>query len=151
MSESLVPVILPLMFLIGAGVFAFGSALAFGRKRRWLEEGVAVEGEVVGFVERPRSTTETTRDEDGEPEAPRHSPIVAYHSADGRMHRLTSSAVQGHGTWTIGQKLPVRYRRSVPGDADLETMATSNVPAVAMAVLAGLCLVVAAVVFLAGR
>jgi hypothetical protein len=139
------------LFLIGAGVLAFGSALAFNRRRHWQEEGVTVEGEVVGFVERPRSTTEARREENDEPEVPMHSPIVAYHSADGRMHRLTSSAVQRHGTWTIGQKLPVRYRRSVPGDADLETMAMSNVPGIAMAILAALCLLVASAVFFAGR
>lgn len=151
MSDALVPILLPLMFLIGAGAFAFGSAFSFGRKRRWLEEGVVVEGEVIGYVERPRSTTGQRREDDNEPEIPMHSPIVAYHSADGVLRRLTASAVQRHGSWTIGQILPVRYARTQPETADLDSIATSNVPGIAMAILSALCLLVGGLVFFAGR
>ena len=110
------------------------SVAAFRKTRRWRTEGATVEGEVVDFVKRELSSRDDIDERDDRVQ--KYSPVLTYTAADGKTYRITASACEPDGAYTIGQRLPVRYLTTSPREGDLEKMAVSNVPGIAFAILA---------------
>ena len=144
----MVSLVLPAMFGLGALAMGALAVAAFRKTRRWRTEGVTVEGEVVGFVERELRMRENLNERDDRVQ--KFSPVLSF-AADGKTHRVTASAAEPQGAYELGQRLPVRYLASAPDQADLEKIAVSNVPGIAFTILAIIAGTVAAVVFNAAR
>jgi hypothetical protein len=148
-NDVVVSLVLPAMFGLGSLLMAALAVAAFRKTHRWRTEGVTVEGEVVGFMQRELPTRDNIEDRDDRVQ--KFSPILSFVAAAGSTHRVTASAAEPHGAYSLGQRLPVRYLASSPDDADLEKMAVSNVPGIALTILALLAAAVAIVVFNASR
>ncbi len=149
MADTVLTIILPGMFGLGAAGLAALSAVSFGKTRRWRSEGVTVEGEVVDLVKRDLPPRENLEERDERVQ--KYSPVLSYRSSDGTSRRATSSAAEPEGAYKVGQKVTVRYLSTEPETADLEKMAVSNVPGIAFAILAFLFGAVALVVFFAAQ
>jgi hypothetical protein len=149
MSDPVIQYGLPGMFSLAAVGLAVLARSAFGKTRNWREQGVTVEGEVIGFVERelPGRESLEARDE----REPKFSPVLSFTAVDGIAHRVTASAAEPRGAYTVGQKLLVRYLPDAPDKADLESMAVSNMPGLALSILAVSAGSVALLVFLGMR
>jgi hypothetical protein len=148
-DDVVVSWILPAMFGLGALAMAALAAAAFRKTRRWRTEGATVEGEVVGFVKRELPPRENLDERDDRVQ--KFSPVLSFVAADGNTYRVTASAAEPDGAYTLGQRLPVRYLAASPNEADLERIAVSNVPGVAFAILSVLVGAAAVVVFNATR
>ena len=149
MGDAVVSVVLPAMFGIGALLTAALAVAAFRKTRRWRTEGITVEGEVVDFVERELPPRENLDERDDRVQ--KYSPVLSFASADGKTYRVTASAAEPPGAYSLGERLPVRYLASSPDQADLEKMAVSNVPGIAFTILSLIAGTVAVVVFNAAR
>ena len=149
MGDAVVSLLLPAMFGVGALLMAALAVAAFRKTRRWRTEGVTVEGEVVDFVERELPPRENLDELDKRIQ--KYSPVLSFVAADGKTYRVTTSAAEPPGAYTIGERLPVRYLPSSPEQADLEKMAVSNVPGIAFTILSLIAGTVAVVVFNAAR
>lgn len=98
----------------GAGLWcARMSVVAWRRRQDWKRGGVVVTGEVIGFEERSDTNASDRR--------PLFAPIVTFRSAEGYAGRFTSSQAVRPNPYTVGQKVAVRYMRSSPADADLDS------------------------------
>ena len=149
MDKVVVSLVLPAMFGLAALVMAALAVAAFRKTQRWREEGITVDGEVVGFLERELPPRENFEERDDR--VPKFSPVLSFVAGDGHSYQVTASAAEPQGAYTLGQRLPVRYLASSPSQADLEKMAVSNVPGIALTVLALLAGTVAVVVFNGAR
>jgi hypothetical protein len=129
-------------------VFAlvFGSLAAFlmwatrkaaARRRLWLNDGVLVDGEIVGFKERPRASTRAGRI----PVAP----VVSYRTAgpDSELKRFTSAEASFPNPFALGQRVPVRYMAGDARAAELDSAVRGWTFILAIGTLAAACLVVA--------
>lgn len=125
--------------LIGRILFglAFGGAglwlarvcvIAIRARQSWKEEGVVVDGEIVGFEER--------KDTDIAERRPLFAPIVTFQTREGAPMRFTSSVAQRPNPYTVGQKIAVRYKRLTPAVADLDSAAKSLMVVVVTGVMA---------------
>ena len=88
------------------------SVFAFGRRKRWKEEGIVAEGRIVGFEERS--------DTDASDRRKLFAPIVEFRTVEGAPIRFTSSTANRPNPYTEGQTIAVRYMRLSPQDADLD-------------------------------
>jgi hypothetical protein len=102
--------------------------LAIRARRAWQEEGVVVDGEIVGFEE--RADTDVTE------RRKLFAPIVAFRTAEGAPMRFTSSVASRPNPYTIGQTIAVRYKRLTPAVADLDSAATSLMVVIVTGVMA---------------
>ena len=148
-NDAAVVLVLSTMFGLGSILMAALAVAAFRKTRRWRAEGVTVEGEVVGIVERELSRRDHFDERDDRVQ--KYSPLLSYIAADGNRYQVTASACEPHGAYTLGQRLPVRYLASMPNEGDLETMAVSNVPGIALSILAFLAGAAAVLVFTAAQ
>jgi hypothetical protein len=104
------------------------SVIAFLARRRWREEGVVVDGEIVGFEERADTDIRDRR--------PLFAPIVSFKTAEGVPIRFVSARAERPNPYTVGQKVPVRYKRLTPAEADLDAVTSGLFVVVATAVMA---------------
>lgn len=104
------------------------SLFAFARLRRWKEEGVVAEGQIVGFEERSDTNPSDRRK--------LFAPIVEFRTAEGAPFRFTSSVANRPNPYTVGQKIAVRYLRLTPAEADLDSASSSLLLPLASAVMA---------------
>jgi Protein of unknown function (DUF3592) len=128
LTNVLLRIVLGLAFASAGLWMARLTILAWRRRAAWKTGGIVVQGEVLGFEERKSSDASDLR--------PYFCPIVAFHTAEGRAGRFTSSEAVRPNPYTIGQKVSVRYMASNPADADLDSAAGSLLPIVAFATLA---------------
>jgi hypothetical protein len=104
-----------ILFLLfaGAGLWTGRLAvLAWRRRLAWKREGVAAEGEIVGFDERSSTDPSDVRK--------LYAPIVEFRIGADAPRRFTSSTALRPNPYREGQKVAVRYMRSDPADADLD-------------------------------
>ena len=126
-----------LLFGFVAAFLAWATRKAIARRRLWLDDGVLVEGEVVGFKEKPRASTKAGR-------VP-FAPIVSYRTTgpDSEPRRFTSTDASIPNPYVVGQRVSVRYRVKDPRSAELDAVARSWRFILAVGTLALACLVVA--------
>jgi len=102
--------------------------LAIRVRRAWQEEGVVVDGEIVGFEE--KADTDITE------RRKLFAPIVTFRTAEGAPMRFTSSVSNRPNPYTVGQTIAVRYKRLTPAVADLDSAATSLMAVIVTGVMA---------------
>jgi hypothetical protein len=122
----------------GAGAFlAWATRKAMARRRVWLDDGVVVEGEIVGFKEQHRAGTKAGR----VPVAP----IVSYRATgpEAEVRRFTSAEASFPNTFVLAQRVRVRYLPHDPRSAELDAVARGWWPILALGTLSAACLVVA--------
>ena len=100
---------------------------AIRARRAWREEGVVVDGEIVGFEERKDTNPSDRR--------PLFAPIVTFKTMEGAPMRFTSSRAERPNPYTVGQTIAVRYKRLTPTVADLDAATKSVMLIVVPAVL----------------
>jgi Protein of unknown function (DUF3592) len=105
-----------LLGLFAAGLFLVREGVrAFADRRRWIEDGVLVEGQVVGFEPRPQT--------EGPDEV---APIVSYRDNSGHAEQFTSAREEWPNVHTVGQNVPVRYLASDPKKVELDSVALAR-------------------------
>ena len=129
-----------LFALVLGGVAAFlgwATRKAMARRRLWLDDGVVVDGEIVGFKEQPRIGTVAGR-------AP-VAPIVSYRTTglDPEVRRFTSASATFPNPFVLAQRVSVRYLANDPGSAELDAAVRSWWPILVLGTLAAACAVVA--------
>jgi hypothetical protein len=120
------------LVLAAAGAFfAWATGKARQRRRRWLTDGVVIEGEVTNFKERsaPGAAGSTTM----------LAPVVSFRRADGQMGHFTSSEAARVSPYSLGQKVPVRYLASDPRQVELDVVARGYWAILAIGALAAAC------------
>jgi len=111
------------------------SILAIQRRSEWIRDGLVVEGEIVGFEERA--------DTDPSERRPLYAPVVSFERAGGQTSRFTSSRAVRPNPYSVGQKIPVRYLKSRPLEADLDSVTGSLLAIVVLLTFTIVCLGVA--------
>lgn len=121
----------------GVGIYLLTVAYrVYLKQREWDTGGISTEGEIIAFEERAsRSRSATWRT--------LPAPVVTFTTGDGTLRRFTSSTAQRPNSYTVGQKVRVRYLASDPKTADLEAVTSSWFALVAILVLAVVALGVA--------
>ncbi len=123
-----------------AGAFlVWATRKAIQHRQLWLDDGLVVDGEVVGFEERYRPGTTTGR-------AP-VAPTVSFRAqgSDGEIRRFTSRQANWPNPFVLGQQVRVRYLAGDPRTVELDSVARSWWFIVAIGVLALACLACALV------
>jgi hypothetical protein len=123
-----------------AGAFlVWATRKAIQHRRLWLDDGLVVDGEVVGFVERYRIGTTSGRT----PVAP----TVSFRApgSDGEIRRFTSREANYPNPFVLGQQVRVRYLARDPREVELDSVTRSWLFIVAIGVLALACLACALV------
>jgi hypothetical protein len=148
-ENAVVSLVLPVLFGLGSLLMAALAFASFQKKRRWRTEGVTVEGEVVDFLKRDLPVRENLDERDDRVQ--KYSPILSFNVVGDKAYRVTASAMEPEGAYSLGQRLPVRYLASSPEMADLEKMTLSNVPTVAFSILSLIAGTAAFLIFTAAR
>ncbi len=100
-----------------AGFYMLRAAAAVWRNnRRWKTEGVVTEGEIVAFKSESFSGDVARKSFE--------MPIVKF-KIDGTTFRFESARGERPNPYTVGQKVAVRYLRSDPNIAELDSVAGS--------------------------
>lgn len=127
-------------FFASVGAFlAWATWKAIQHRRLWLDDGLVVDGEVVGFEERYRVGTTSGR-------AP-VAPTVSFRAqgSDGEIRRFTSSQASWPNPFVLGQQVRVRYLARDPHTVELDSVTRSWLFIVTIGVLALACLACALV------
>ena len=116
---------------------------AVARRRLWLDHGVLVEGEIVGFEERRPLRTTSGR----VPVAP----VVSYRTtaSDPEVRRFASTQATFPNPFVLAQRVSVRYMANEPGSAELDAVARGWWAILMVGTLAAVCLVVAMILVIA--
>ncbi len=104
------------------------SLLAIARRREWKRDGVVVEGRVTGFEQRADLDPSDLR--------PLFAPIVSFIRSDGESGHFTASTATRPNPYVVGQKVAVRYLRSSPLEADLDSATAGSLAIFALVTLA---------------
>jgi hypothetical protein len=132
-----------LVFGCIAAFLGWATRKAVARRRLWLDHGVLVDGEIVGFEEQRRLRTTAGR----VPVAP----VVSYRTtaSDPEVRRFTSTEATFPNPFVLAQKVSVRYMANEAGSAELDTVARGWWAILMVGPLAAVCLVVALILVIA--
>jgi hypothetical protein len=121
-----------------AGMFLlWATQRAIQRRRRWLLDGVVVDGEVVDLKKRSRAASRAGRSP--------LAPVIEYRSPLGEVRRFTSREAAVPSPFVVGQRVRVRYIAGDPGEAELGAVVEGWTFFAATATLALACLAAASV------
>jgi Protein of unknown function (DUF3592) len=126
-----------LLFGAIAAFLGWATRKAVARRRLWLDNGVLVDGEIVGFEERRRIGTKSDRI----PVAP----VVSYRTtgSNADVRRFTSAEATYPNPFVLAQRVSVRYMANDPGSAELDAVVRGWWSILVVGTLAAVCLIVA--------